>query len=87
MKVHVRPTEERGMLRSTIEDDGAGMDEGTMQKGVVAVLHHTRRCSSWPWVCPPAMHVVSQSQGRILLLSVKKAKALLSRCSCRVVAL
>ena len=66
--VSVRPTEERGILEIDIEDDGAGMDEETMQKAwspfftTHGVAHHGLGL-------PAAMHVVSQSQGRIALVS------------------
>ncbi len=66
--VSVHPTEERGILEIDIEDDGAGMDEVTMQKAwspfftTHGVAHHGLGL-------PAAMHVVSQSQGRIALVS------------------
>jgi len=68
VNVNVRPTEERGILEIEIDDDGAGMDEGTMQKAwspfftTHGVAHHGLGL-------PAAMHVVSQSQGRIALVS------------------
>jgi GAF domain-containing protein/CheY-like chemotaxis protein/anti-sigma regulatory factor (Ser/Thr protein kinase) len=68
VSVNVRPTEERGILEIEIDDDGAGMDEGTMQKAwspfftTHGVAHHGLGL-------PAAMHVVSQSQGRIALVS------------------
>jgi len=64
VSVNVRPTEERGILEIEIDDDGAGMDEKTMQKAwspfftTHGVTHHGL-----------AMHVVSQSQGHIALVS------------------
>ncbi len=66
--VNVRPTEERGILEIEIEDDGAGMNEDTMHKAwspfftTHGVAHHGLGL-------PAAMHVVSQSQGRIALVS------------------
>ena len=68
VNVSVRPTEERGVLEIEIDDDGAGMDESTMQKAwspfftTHGITHHGLGL-------PAAMHVVSQSQGRIALVS------------------
>lgn len=68
VSVNVRPTEERGILEIEIEDDGAGMDESTMQKAwspfftTHGITHHGLGL-------PAAMHVVSQSQGHIALVS------------------
>lgn len=68
VKVSARPTEERGILEIDIEDDGAGMSEEVMRKAwspfftTRGVLHHGLGL-------PAAMHVVSQAQGRIALVS------------------
>ncbi|MFN8383278.1 MAG: GAF domain-containing protein [Anaerolineales bacterium] len=68
VNVTVRPTEERGILEIEIDDDGAGMDENTMQKAwspfftTHGITHHGLGL-------PAAMHVVSQSQGHIALVS------------------
>ena len=68
VNVSVRPTEERGVLEIEIDDDGAGMDESTMQKAwspfftTHGITHHGLGL-------PAAMHVVSQSQRRIALVS------------------
>ena len=68
VNVNVRPTEERGVLEIEIDDDGTGMDEPTMQKAwspfftTHGVTHHGLGL-------PAAMHVVSQSQGHIALVS------------------
>lgn len=68
VSVKVQPTEERGILEIEIDDDGAGMDESTMQKAwspfftTHGVTHHGLGL-------PAALHVVSQSQGRIALVS------------------
>jgi CheY-like chemotaxis protein len=70
VKVSVRPTEDRGMLEINIEDDGAGMDNETMQK-VWSPFFTTRGVSHHGLGLPAAMHVVSQSQGRIALVSDK----------------
>jgi CheY-like chemotaxis protein len=68
IKVRVHPTEERGMLEIDIEDDGAGMGDETMRK-VWSPFFTTRGVSHHGLGLPAAMHVVSQSQGRIALVS------------------
>ncbi|MBK8781257.1 MAG: GAF domain-containing protein [Anaerolineales bacterium] len=68
VKVNVRPTEERGILEIEIEDDGAGMDEFTMQKAW-SPFFTTHGVSHHGLGLPAAMHVVSQSQGHIALVS------------------
>lgn len=66
--VSVRPTEERGMLEIIIEDDGAGMDEETMRKAW-SPFFTTRGVSHHGLGLPASLHVISQSQGRIALVS------------------
>jgi len=68
IKVRVHPTEERGVLEIDIEDDGAGMNDDTMRK-VWSPFFTTRGVSHHGLGLPAAMHVVSQSQGRIALVS------------------
>ncbi len=68
VKVSVRLTEERGVLEIEIEDDGAGMDEATMQKAW-SPFFTTRGVAHHGLGLPAALHVVSQSQGRIALVS------------------
>lgn len=68
VKVHVRPTEERGMLEISIEDDGAGINDATLQK-VWSPFFTTRGVSHHGLGLPATMHVVSQSQGHIALVS------------------
>jgi len=68
VKVSVRPTEERGILEIEIEDDGSGMDEPTMQKAW-SPFFTTHGISHHGLGLPAAMHVVSQSQGHIALVS------------------
>lgn len=68
IKVRVHPTEERGILEIDIEDNGAGMSEETMRK-VWSPFYTTRGVSHHGLGLPAAMHVVSQSQGRIALVS------------------
>ena len=68
VKVSVRPTEERGMLEIDIEDDGAGMSEEVMRKAW-SPFFSTRGVSHHGLGLPAAMHVVSQAQGRIALVS------------------
>ena len=68
IKVRVHPTEERGMLEIDIEDNGAGMNDETMRK-VWSPFFTTRGVAHHGLGLPAAMHVVSQSQGRIALVS------------------
>jgi GAF domain-containing protein len=68
VRVRVHPTEERGMLEIDIEDDGAGMDEETMRKAW-SPFFTTRGAGHHGLGLPAAMHVVSQAQGRIALVS------------------
>jgi GAF domain-containing protein/anti-sigma regulatory factor (Ser/Thr protein kinase) len=68
VKVSVRRTEERGILEIDIEDDGAGMSEDLMQK-VWSPFFTTRGISHHGLGLPATMHVVSQSQGRVALVS------------------
>ncbi|HNB35118.1 MAG TPA: GAF domain-containing protein, partial [Anaerolineales bacterium] len=68
IKVTARPTEERGVLEIDIEDDGAGMNDETQRK-VWSPFFTTRGVSHHGLGLPAAMHVVSQSQGRIALVS------------------
>ena len=68
VRVKVRPTEERGVLQIDIEDDGAGMTDDTLRK-VWSPFFTTRGVSHHGLGLPAAMHVVSQSQGRIALVS------------------
>jgi len=68
VKVSVHPTEERGILEIDIEDDGAGINE-EMQRKVWSPFFTTRGVAHHGLGLPAAMHVVSQSQGRIALVS------------------
>ncbi len=68
IKVHVRPTEERGMLEISIEDDGVGINDATLQK-VWSPFFTTRGVEHHGLGLPATMHVVSQSQGHIALVS------------------
>ena len=68
IKVSVHPTEERGVLEIDIEDDGAGMSEEAQRK-VWSPFYTTRGVSHHGLGLPAAMHVVSQSQGHIALVS------------------
>lgn len=68
VKVSVHSTEERGILEIDIEDDGAGMSE-EMQRKVWSPFFTTRGVAHHGLGLPAAMHVVSQSQGRIALVS------------------
>lgn len=66
--VSARVTEERGVLEIDIEDDGAGMNDETQRK-IWSPFFTTRGVSHHGLGLPAAMHVVSQSQGRIALVS------------------
>ncbi len=68
VKVSVRPTEERNMLEIDIEDDGVGMDEDVMRKAW-SPFFTTRDVGHHGLGLPAAMHVVSQAQGHITLVS------------------
>ncbi|MFN8433107.1 MAG: GAF domain-containing protein [Anaerolineales bacterium] len=68
VKVRVHSTEERGVLEINIEDNGSGMSDETQRK-VWSPFYTTRGVSHHGLGLPAAMHVVSQSQGRIALVS------------------
>ncbi len=68
VKISTHPTEERGVLEVVIEDDGAGMSEEVMQKAW-SPFYTTRGAAHHGLGLPAAMHVVSQSQGHITLVS------------------
>lgn len=68
VRVRVHPTDERGVLEIDIEDDGAGMSEETVQKAW-SPFFTTRGIPHHGLGLPAAMHVVSQLQGRIDLVS------------------
>jgi CheY-like chemotaxis protein/anti-sigma regulatory factor (Ser/Thr protein kinase) len=68
VKVTVTPTEERGMLEINIEDDGEGMSNEAMQKAW-SPFYTSRGVTHHGLGLPAAMHVVSQSQGRVALVS------------------
>ena len=68
VRISTHPTEERGILEIEIEDDGAGMAEDVLQKAW-SPFFTTRGTSHHGLGLPAAMHVVSQSQGRITLVS------------------
>lgn len=68
IRVRAHPTEERGVLEIDIEDDGSGMDEETLRK-VWSPFFTTRGVAHHGLGLPAALHVLSQSQGRIALVS------------------
>ncbi|MFN8399082.1 MAG: GAF domain-containing protein [Anaerolineales bacterium] len=68
VRVRARATEERGVLEINIEDNGAGMSDDVQRK-VWSPFFTTRGVSHHGLGLPAAMHVVSQSQGRIALVS------------------
>ncbi|NJN80012.1 MAG: GAF domain-containing protein [Anaerolineales bacterium] len=68
IKITARPTEEKGVLEIDVEDDGAGMNDETMRKAW-SPFFTTRGVTHHGLGLPASMHVVSQSQGRIALVS------------------
>ena len=68
MNVSVLPTEERGIVEIVIEDDGAGMDEEVMRKAW-SPFFTTRGVEHHGLGLPATMHVISQAQGHITLVS------------------
>jgi len=66
--VSAHPTEERGVLEIDIEDDGAGMSDDVMRKAW-SPFFTTSGVGHYGLGLPAAMHVVSQLQGRIALVS------------------
>jgi len=68
VKVSVHSTEERNMLEIDIEDDGAGMGDEIMRKAW-SPFFTTRGVAHHGLGLPAAMHVVSQAQGHITLVS------------------
>jgi GAF domain-containing protein/anti-sigma regulatory factor (Ser/Thr protein kinase) len=68
--VNAHSTEDRGVLEIDIEDDGPGMDEDVVRKAW-SPFFTTRGVDHHGLGLPAAMHVISQSQGRITLVSEK----------------
>jgi len=68
IKVSILPTEERGILEIVIEDDGAGMDEEVMRKAW-SPFFTTHGVEHYGLGLPATMHVISQAQGHITLVS------------------
>jgi len=68
VKVTARPSEEHGMFEIVIEDDGAGMEQDVSEKAW-SPFFSTRGLPHHGLGLPAAMHVISQSQGRIALVS------------------
>jgi len=68
VSVRAHPSEERGVITIEIEDDGSGMDADVMSKAW-SPFYSTRGVTHHGLGLPAAMHVVSQSQGRIALSS------------------
>ncbi|MEW5938458.1 MAG: GAF domain-containing protein [Chloroflexota bacterium] len=68
VKVSARTIEEPGLLEVLIEDDGAGMSE-EVQRKAWSPFFSTRGAGHHGLGLPAAMHVVSQAQGRIALVS------------------
>ncbi len=68
VKVNAHTIKERGMLEIDIEDDGAGMSEEVIQKAW-SPFFTTRGVEHHGLGLPATMHVVSQAQGRVTLVS------------------
>jgi GAF domain-containing protein/CheY-like chemotaxis protein/anti-sigma regulatory factor (Ser/Thr protein kinase) len=68
VKVSAHTIEEPGLLEVLIEDDGAGMSE-EVQRKAWSPFFSTRGGGHHGLGLPAAMHVVSQAQGRIALVS------------------
>lgn len=68
IKITSRLTEEKGVLEIDVEDDGVGMSDETLRKAW-SPFFSTRGVSHHGLGLPATMHVVSQSQGRIALVS------------------
>jgi len=68
IRVSVVPSDERGMLKLLIADDGAGMSAETLQKAW-SPFFSTRGHQGLG--LPASLHVISQAQGRITLTSVE----------------
>lgn len=68
VNVTVQPTEERGILEIVIEDDGTGMDEEVMRKAW-SPFFTTRGVEHHGLGLPATLHVISQAQGHITLVS------------------
>jgi GAF domain-containing protein/anti-sigma regulatory factor (Ser/Thr protein kinase) len=68
VKVSVHPTEDRGTLEIDIEDDGTGMGGDVMHKAW-SPFFTTRGVEHHGLGLPATMHVISQAQGHITLVS------------------
>ena len=68
VKVTARPSAERGVLEILVEDDGAGMPQDVVEKAF-SPFFSTRGLPHHGLGLPAAMHVITQSQGRIGLVS------------------
>ncbi len=70
IKINARPSSERGMSEIVIEDDGAGMSKDVLEK-IWSPFFTTRGVAHHGLGLPAAMHVVSQTQGSIKLVSAE----------------
>ena len=70
IKITARETEERGILEIMVDDDGSGMDRDVMEKAW-SPFFTTRGVDHHGLGLPAAMHVISQAQGRIAIVSEK----------------
>ncbi len=68
VKVTARPSAERGILEILVKDDGAGMPQDVVEKAF-SPFFSTRGLPHHGLGLPAAMHVITQSQGRIELVS------------------
>ncbi|MDD2922616.1 MAG: GAF domain-containing protein, partial [Anaerolineales bacterium] len=70
IKVGARLSDERGMSEIVIEDDGGGMSKDVLEK-IWSPFFTTRGAAHHGLGLPAAMHVVSQTQGSINLVSAE----------------
>jgi CheY-like chemotaxis protein len=70
IKITAHETEERGILEIMVDDDGSGMDRDVMEKAW-SPFFTTRGVDHHGLGLPAAMHVISQAQGRIAIVSEK----------------
>jgi GAF domain-containing protein/CheY-like chemotaxis protein len=68
IRITARETEERGFLEIMVDDNGSGMGRNVMEKAW-SPFFTTRGVDHHGLGLPAAMHVISQAQGRIAIVS------------------
>ena len=68
IRITAHETEERGFLEIMVDDNGSGMDRDVMEKAW-SPFFTTRGVDHHGLGLPAAMHVISQAQGRIAIVS------------------